>query len=99
MAQTFSGEMVEIGQWQLYVDDAFVGYLPHADGSRILPIAGFNFDKAEEIAAECSRIRESITGTPSETLPPTMELKEVLDALQAKNLLVFDEGDEEDEEG
>ena len=82
MAMTFSGEQVEINQWQILKDGVLIGYLPHALDSEILPVCGFPFEDAVKIAEHCVSLRQLFDTRESTVLPPQEHLRTVLDGIK-----------------
>lgn len=58
------GIEIEKDQWNVTVDGKVVGYLPHAEGSRLMPIVNLPDEYWKKIVAECERIRGGTVEPP-----------------------------------
>jgi len=95
MAISFTGEEVEIKQWQVLDSGVLCAYLPHGPDSEILPLANFPWDRTDEVVSECFRQRPLFSDESSPIKPPQSHLKAVLDAIRAEKAAL--EEDEDDE--
>ena len=81
MAIDFSGNEVEINQWQILDSGVLIGYLPHLLDSEILPVCGFPFERTDKVVDACVALRQLFDERPSTVKPPQEHLRNVLDAI------------------
>jgi hypothetical protein len=93
----FTGETVELKQWQIYYGDVLVGYLPQTQSAQIQALFHFPHDElTEDVLLEFAMVQSEKLGLSDCTVTPPEQFSRqfVAEAMEIKNQELEDDDDD-----